>query len=176
MVGLHIFDVHCPKHRRRQLFPTSTYLKDVSLGFPLCHPLSSRGSMSCCLFSCFWRVLPLPPFPESDHLSSVIFKWVTLPACLALGSNIFLCLAFEIKFASVRSSPLSFLQVVRTVIMQLRTSLHTGPPSSKTAFAMNCCIFSSSFPVYIFHYSFCSLHTCLILACSVKYPGSILIL
>lgn len=42
--------------------------------------------------------------------------------------------------------------------MQLKTPLHTGPLFSKTAFAMNCYVFSSSFQVCILHYSICSLH------------------
>lgn len=124
-----------------------------------CHAAFSPESEGFCL---------LPPFPGIDGLSSIIFKWVALPACLALGSDFFLCLVLEIRLPAVSSSPLPFLQVVGTVIVQLRTLPHTGPLSSKTAFAMNSYVFSSSFQVYTFCCSICSLHLCLILACSVK--------
>lgn len=64
--GRIIFDVHCAKLQNTggaNFFQPALNWK-VSLSFPLCHCLGSRGSMSCCLFSCFWRVLSPPSLPR----------------------------------------------------------------------------------------------------------------
>lgn len=120
---LGIYDAHCPKHRKRQLFSNEHLVSPWAF---LCVNTSSTGVVCHAAFSpASEGFLLLPPFPGSDGFSSITFKpWVAWSACLALGSDFCLCLVVEIRFTAFSSLPWPgrfwlVRQAVMMVIMQV---------------------------------------------------------